>query len=107
MEQTIKIYCKNTDQTLEVPMGANLEEIYQLSGLKMEYGPISAHVNNKVEGMHYRAYKQKEVEFLDITSKRIACLHTQPLLRSLQGCTRALQALQGGHRHSRLQWLLC
>ena len=79
MEQTIKIYCKNTDQTLEVPMGANLEEIYQLSGLKMEYGPISAHVNNKVEGMHYRAYKQKEVEFLDITSASGSRAYTRSL----------------------------
>ena len=79
MEQTIKIYCKNTDQTLEVPMGANLEEIYQLSGLKMEYGPINAHVNNKVEGMHYRAYKQKEVEFLDITSASGSRAYTRSL----------------------------
>jgi uridine kinase len=34
----------------------------------MTHGPINAHVNNKVEGMHFRLYKQKEVEFLDITS---------------------------------------
>ena len=79
MEKTIKSYCKNTNQTLEVPMGANLEEIYQLSGLKMEYGPISAHVNNKVEGMHYRAYKQKEVEFLDITSSSGSRAYTRTL----------------------------
>ena len=60
-------------------MGANLEEIYQLSGLKMEYGPINAHVNNKVEGMHYRAYKQKEVEFLDITSASGSRAYTRSL----------------------------
>ena len=39
-----------------------------MSGLEMKHGPISARVNNKVEGMHYRVYKQKDVEFLDITS---------------------------------------
>ncbi len=49
-------------------MGSTLEEVYRLTGLAMEHGPLSAHVNNKVEGMHYRVYKQKEVEFLDITS---------------------------------------
>ena len=49
-------------------MGAHLEEVYQLSGVELEHGPISARVNNKVEGMHYRIYNQKEVEFLDITS---------------------------------------
>ena len=68
MEQTIKILVRNNGKTVEVPLGANLEEVYQQSGLQMEYGPLSAHVNNKVEGMHFRAYKQKEVEFLDITS---------------------------------------
>ena len=79
MEQTIKIYCKNTGQIIEAPMGSNLEDIYKLSGLKMEYGPISAHVNNKVEGMHYRAYKQKEVEFLDITSSSGSRAYTRSL----------------------------
>ena len=79
MEQTIKIYCKNMGQTIEAPMGSNLEDIYKLSGLKMEYGPISAHVNNKVEGMHYRAYKQKEVEFLDITSSSGSRAYTRSL----------------------------
>lgn len=68
MEQIIKIHVLNNAKTVEVPLGANLEEVYQQSGLQMEYGPISAHVNNKVEGMHFRVYKQKQVEFLDITS---------------------------------------
>ncbi len=68
MEQTVKIHIRNNGQTVEAPVGATLEEIYKLSGLQMEHGPISVHVNNKVEGMHFRAYKQKEVEFLDITS---------------------------------------
>ena len=68
MEQTVKIHIRNNDQTIDAPMGATLEEIYRLSGLQMEHGPISALVNNKVEGIHFRAYKQKEVEFLDITS---------------------------------------
>ena len=63
MEQTITIHIRNNDATIEAPMGSNLSEIYQLSGLQMNYNPISARVNNKVEGMHYRAYKQKEVEF--------------------------------------------
>ena len=67
MEQ-IKIFCRNTEQTIDVPLGTNLEEVYRLSGLQMEYGPVSVRVNNKVEGMHYRIYGPKEVEFLDMTS---------------------------------------
>ena len=68
MEKMIQIYCRNNNKVIEVPLGANLDEAYQLSGLQMTHGPINAHVNNKVEGMHFRLYKQKEVEFLDITS---------------------------------------
>ena len=34
----------------------------------MEHGPIVAKVNNKVEGMGFRLYRNKDVEFLDLTS---------------------------------------
>ena len=68
MEKTIQIYCRNNNKVIEVPIGTSLEEAYKESGLQMTHGPINAHVNNKVEGMHFRLYKQKEVEFLDITS---------------------------------------
>ena len=68
MEKTIQIYCRNNNKVIDVPIGASLEEAYKESGLQMTHGPINAHVNNKVEGMHFRLYKQKEVEFLDITS---------------------------------------
>ena len=94
MEQTIKIHVCNNDKTVEVPLGANLEEVYQKSGLNMKYGPISAHVNNKVEGMHFRIYKQKEVEFLDITSTSGSRAYTRSLFFcALQSCPRPLQSL--------------
>ena len=79
MEQTISIHVRNIDKTIEVPMGSTLEDIYEMTGMKMAYGPISAHVNNKVEGMHYRAYKQKEVEFLDVTSSSGSRAYTRTL----------------------------
>ena len=34
----------------------------------MDYGPVSAKVNNRVEGMHYRVYNNKDVEFLSLRS---------------------------------------
>ena len=79
MEQTIKVHIKNNGKTIEVPLGCNLETVYQLSGLEMKHGPISAHVNNKVEGMHFRIYKQKEVDFLDITSASGSRAYTRSL----------------------------
>ena len=68
MEQKVKVHVINNGAVVEVPLGSNLEDVFRLSRLEMQHGPISAHVNNKVEGMHFRIYKQKEVEFLDITS---------------------------------------
>ena len=79
MEQTIKVYVKNNGMEVEVPLGSNLEDVYQKSGLNMKYGPLSAHVNNKVEGMHFRIYKQKEVEFLDVTSSSGSRAYTRTL----------------------------
>jgi uridine kinase len=68
MMEQIKIHCQNNGQSVNAPMGANLEEVYKLSGLTMKHGPVLARVNNKIEGMHFRVYKAKEVEFLDMTS---------------------------------------
>jgi uridine kinase len=79
MENKVKIFCRNNGQTIEVPIGATLEEIYQQTGLQLAHGPLSAHVNNKVEGMHFRVYNQKEVEFLDITSSSGSRAYTRTL----------------------------
>ena len=79
MEQTITIRCKNNGQTLEVPMGSRLEEIYALTGLQMTNPPVIAKVNNKVEGLHFRLYKQKDVEFFDVTSSSGRRTYTRSL----------------------------
>ena len=79
MEQQLKIRCLNNGETLQVPMGCTLEEVWQQTGLTMEHGPISARVNNKVEGMHYRVYKDRQVEFLDITSSTGMRAYTRSL----------------------------
>ena len=75
----MKVHVLNNDTEVEVPIGSNIEDVYQKSGLQIKHGPISAHVNNKVEGMHYRVYKQKEVEFLDITSSSGSRAYTRSL----------------------------
>ena len=66
MRQVLHIRCKNNKKTQEVPIGSTLSDIYQEINLKMPFGPVSAKVNNKVEGLHYRVYHNKDVEFLDL-----------------------------------------
>ncbi len=68
MKQTIHIRCKNNDQKLEVPIGSTLSEVFRMLNLDMQYGPICAKVNNKVEGMHFRLYHNKDIEYLDMTT---------------------------------------
>lgn len=68
MKQLIQIRCKNNKKTINVPIGSTLSEIFSLTGLKMEYGPVSCKVNNVVEGLHYRIYNNKDLEFVDLHS---------------------------------------
>ena len=68
ISELIQIRCKNNKKNENVEMGSTLFDIFPKLNLKMVHGPLSAKVNNKVEGMHYRVYRNKEVEFLDITS---------------------------------------
>lgn len=79
MEQKIRIRCKNNKKILEISIGSTLSEIFSQTGLEMEYGPINAHVNNKVEGMHFRVYKPKEIEFLDMHSSSAVRTYTRSL----------------------------
>ena len=45
----------------------------------MQYGPISARVNNKVEGLHFRVYKPKDIEFLDMHDPSAIRAYTRSL----------------------------
>ncbi len=68
MKDYVSLRCKNTGTTISVPVGSSLRDAYTALGLQMPYGPVSAKVNNKVEGLNYRFYNAKDIEFLDITS---------------------------------------
>ena len=83
MEQQVIIRCKNNKKNLKVSIGSTLSEIFSQLGLEMEYGPVSAKVNNKVEGMHYRVYKQKDIEFLDLHSASGIRAYTRTLFMIL------------------------
>ena len=64
----LQIYCKNNNLTKDFPEGSTLLDIYNGFNLEMPYGPVSAKVNNKVEGLNFKVYYNKDIEFLDITN---------------------------------------
>ena len=90
MEHTVEIICRNNGQRLLVEPNSNLASIYQQLDLDMPYGPISAKVNNKVEGLHYRVYNQKTIEFLDMYSPSGARAYTRSLFFVLCKAVHAL-----------------
>lgn len=79
MKQTIQIRCKNNKKTKNICIGSTLSEVFREFNLEMEYGPVSAKVNNKVEGMHYRVYNNKDVQFLDLHSSSGLRTYTRTL----------------------------
>ena len=95
MRETVQIRCKNNGKILTVPIGSTLEEIYEQCGIEMTYGPVSAKVNNKVEGMHYRVYNRKDVEFLDLTTSSGLRTYTRTLFFVL--CKAVSELYPGGH----------
>ena len=79
MKQVIQIRCKNNKKTQKVEIGSTLFDVFSSFDLKMTHGPVSARVNNKVEGMHYRVYNSKDVEFLDMTTASGSRAYTRTL----------------------------
>ena len=79
MKQMLLIRCKNNKKVLKVNVGSTLSEVFSASELKMDHGPVCARVNNKVQGMHYRLYNDKDVEFLDMRSGSGSRTYTRTL----------------------------
>ena len=79
MKQIIQIRCKNNKKTLNVEIGSTLSDVFAKLNIEMPYGPISAKVNNKVEGMNFRLYHNKDIEFLDMYSSSGSRAYTRSL----------------------------
>ena len=92
MKQMLLIRCKNNKKVLKVNVGSTLSEVFSASELKMDYGPVCARVNNKVQGMHYRLYNDKDVGFLDMRSGSGSRTYTRTLFFI---CCKAINDLYG------------
>lgn len=65
----LKIRCRNTGRGIMLPFGSSLYDAYREADFHMDFGPVAALVNNKVQGMNYRFYNNKDVEFLSLYSE--------------------------------------
>ena len=63
----LQIRCKNNNITKSFPEGASLLDVYQefADELKMPFPVVAANVNNTPQGLKFRLYQNRDVEFLD------------------------------------------
>ncbi|MBR5905021.1 MAG: nucleoside kinase [Bacteroidales bacterium] len=64
----LKIYCKNTGTSKEFQEGVTLAEVLPHFDFERPYDILCAKVNYVTQGMKYRAFNNREVEFLDYRS---------------------------------------
>ena len=89
-KNSVEIRCKNNEKTIKVDIGSTLYDVFQQLNLQMDYGPVSAKVNNKVEGLHYRVYNPKLVEYLSLSSESGMRAYTRTLFFVLAMAVRDL-----------------
>ena len=63
----LQIRCKNNGVTKSFPEGCSLLDVYQefADDIKLPYPVVSAKVNNASQGLKFRLYQNRDVEFLD------------------------------------------
>ncbi|MBQ8463114.1 MAG: nucleoside kinase [Prevotella sp.] len=63
----LQIRCKNNNVTKSFPEGCSLLDVYQefADEIKLPYPVVSAKVNNTAQGLKFRLYQNRDVEFLD------------------------------------------
>lgn len=62
----IQVYCINTGTTKSVQEGSYLLDVLKEFSFDQPYPIVSARVNNVSQGLKYRIYNSKDVEFLDL-----------------------------------------
>jgi len=63
----LQIRCKNNNVTRSFPEGTSLMEVYQAIAdeINLDYPVVSAKVNNVSQGLKFRLYQNRDVEFID------------------------------------------
>ena len=63
----LQIRCKNNNKTKSFPEGTSLLDVYHefADELQMPFPVVSAKVNNAPQGLKFRLYQNRDVEFLD------------------------------------------
>ncbi len=68
MKQMLQICCKNNKTSEKFELGSTILQVYEKLKPEMKHRPLCALANNRIEGLRFRLFSSKQLEFLDITS---------------------------------------
>ncbi len=68
MTNDLKIFCKNTQEYIDIDGGDTLQQIYETIEKRIPFKPICAMVNNRVESLGYPVFGPKLVEYVETMS---------------------------------------
>ncbi len=72
----VQVYCKNTKESKRFPEGTSLVQMLQEFNPSLPYPAVSAKVNNVSQGLKFKVYQNKDVEFIDVreeSGRRVYC----------------------------------
>ena len=87
---SIKVYCTNLEEHLEIKGGSTLAQIAQTIEDRLGFKPICCRVNNKTEGLDFAVYQPKMIEFLPCTKGSGPRVYTRSLCMMLYAAVEAV-----------------
>ena len=72
----VQVFCKNTQESKRFPEGTSLAQMLTEFGIQHPYPIVSAKVNNVSQGLKFKVYQNKDVEFFDVrepSGMRVYC----------------------------------
>ena len=64
----VNVFCVNTGTTMSFPEGTTLMDILPAFNVECRYPILAAKVNNVTQGLKYRVFNSRKVEFLDYST---------------------------------------
>jgi uridine kinase len=72
----VQVFCKNTKETKRFPEGTSLVQMLSEFDCHTPYPIVSAKVNNVSQGLKFKVYQNKDIEFIDVrepSGMRVYC----------------------------------
>jgi len=75
----VQVYCKNTKETKRFPEGTSLVQVLNEFEFDRPFPIVSAKVNNVSQGLKFKVYQNKDIEFIDVREPSGMRVYTRSL----------------------------